>query len=91
MGHIQPPCPGCAIADDHPRHQAVLGTGVVCWHTDCHAIAGCPICTKVRESAPDGQIGAEHQQHLLDNGAEIAAFIESLDEQTHNQVFGQVS
>lgn len=91
MGAVQPPCPGCAIADDHPRHQAVLGTGVVLYHTDCHAKLGCPLCTKVRENAPEGQVGVEHQQHLVENGPEIAAFIEGLDEYTHNRVFGQVS
>jgi hypothetical protein len=91
MSHVQPPCPGCAIADDHPRHQCALGTGIVCWHTDCHAAVGCPLCVKARENAPDGQVGAEHQQHLIENGPEIAAFIDGLDEHTHNQVFGQVS
>lgn len=81
------PCPGCAIADDHPRHQAVTGSGAVAlWHTDCHASYGCPVCTIARDGAEELR-GQEYREHLLENGDTIQAAIEALDPTVHNQVF----
>ena len=83
-------CPGCAISDDHPRHIAVTESGAqAAWHTDCHAAKGCPACTIARENAPAGQVGEEHRAHLRENGDVIAAAIEALPPEVHNQVFGK--
>ncbi|UKD55168.1 hypothetical protein L3Q65_46200 [Amycolatopsis sp. FU40] len=84
-------CPGCAINDDHPRHQAVTEAGdIAAWHTDCHAAKGCPECTIARQGA-ENLTGDEYREHLVANGAAINAAIQELPENVRNEVFGKVS
>lgn len=90
MAAVQPPCPGCALADDHPRHQCMVGDAKVLYHLDCHAKLGCPICQHATAGTEDLR-GPARAAQLQDDGEAIQSFIESLDERTHNQVFGQVS
>ncbi|WP_409186505.1 hypothetical protein F9C11_20640 [Amycolatopsis sp. VS8301801F10] len=82
-------CPGCAIHDDHPRHQAVTKAGdIAAWHTDCHALAGCPVCAIARDGA-ETLTGDEYREHLVANGEAINAAVQALPENVLNQVFGK--
>lgn len=90
MAHVHPPCPGCALADDHPRHHCVVGDAKASWHLDCHAKAGCPICQHAIVGTEDLR-GPARASQLQDNGDAIRSYAEGLDDHTHNQVFGQVS
>lgn len=81
-------CPGCGINDNHPRHILVGEEGNQwCWHTDCHAAKGCPICAIKREGA-EGVIGDEYRQHLLDNADELAARISELSQEQLDAAHG---
>lgn len=82
------PCPGCGMNDNHPRHTLVLEDGAqVSWHSDCHAVKGCPICVIQRDGA-EGLTGQDYRDHLEANAAEHAAAVEALTQEVHDTVFG---
>lgn len=61
------PCIGCGQTDDHPRHQITLNDAVgssVFWHMDCHAQAGCDVCTTQIADAK-GAKGSKLRAHLV--------------------------
>lgn len=65
-GTFETQCARCHQIDDHPKH----GVGVIpgsgnqpaSFHTDCHALMGCPVCIHQREE--HAQVGDEKGDEL---------------------------
>ncbi|MGW4487839.1 hypothetical protein ACWEOE_28825 [Amycolatopsis sp. NPDC004368] len=81
-------CPGCAMNDDHPRHQLVLGEGgQVAWHMDCHALKGCEQCQVARDGAGD-LTGDDFRTFLEEHAEEIAAAVDAFTDEQKATAFG---
>lgn len=58
-------CPICGQSDDAPRHVDDRNTGIpLPYHHDCHANAGCDVCTVLVAEAA-GKQGDELRTHLV--------------------------
>lgn len=64
-------CARCGQVDDHPRHNVgvVAGSGdkPASFHTDCHALLGCPVCLHQLERAENAH-GLDLRDRLIELG-----------------------